>query len=136
MSREVMQQALEALDSDNPDIQLRAAIALRRALETEHKPKPQSYLDEQEVREITAVAIEVGIVPWVKHEVINGYFIPTDEGMDGDQASLIQFGQLLIKQEREACAQLLDKQADLAGDPMDREWAQEMAAAIRARGKE
>jgi len=98
--------------------------------------KLQSYLDEQEVREITAVAFKVGIVPWVKHEVINGYFIPTDEGMDGDQASLIQFGQLLIKQEREACAQLLDKQADLAGDPMDREWAQEMAAAIRARGKE
>jgi len=31
--REVMQQALEALDSDNPDIQLRAAIALREALE-------------------------------------------------------------------------------------------------------
>ena len=33
--RELMQQALEALDSDNPDIQLRAAIALRQALETE-----------------------------------------------------------------------------------------------------
>ena len=31
--RELMQQALEALDSDNPDIQLRAAIALRQALE-------------------------------------------------------------------------------------------------------
>jgi len=38
MSREVMQQALEALDSDNPDIQLRAAIALRKALETEPEP--------------------------------------------------------------------------------------------------
>lgn len=35
MSREVMQQALEALQSENPDIQLRAAIALRKALETE-----------------------------------------------------------------------------------------------------
>jgi|GEM_PF-3515799 len=33
--REVMQQALEALESDNPDIQLRAAVALRRALEAE-----------------------------------------------------------------------------------------------------
>lgn len=39
-----------------------------------------------------------------------------------------------ILAEREAIAQSLDKQADLAGDPMDREWAQEMAAAIRARG--
>jgi hypothetical protein len=33
-----MQMALEALDSDNPDIQLRAAIALRQALETEQEP--------------------------------------------------------------------------------------------------
>jgi len=30
--RELMQQALEALDSDNPDIQLRSAIALRERL--------------------------------------------------------------------------------------------------------
>jgi len=34
-NREVMQQALEALDSENPDIQLRAALALRTALEQE-----------------------------------------------------------------------------------------------------
>ena len=31
----LMQQALEALDSDSPDIQLRAAIALRKALNRE-----------------------------------------------------------------------------------------------------
>ena len=37
MVRELMQQALEALESDNPDIQLRAAIALRQALETERE---------------------------------------------------------------------------------------------------
>ena len=30
--RELMQQALEAMESDNPDIQLRAAIALRARL--------------------------------------------------------------------------------------------------------
>jgi hypothetical protein len=35
-SREVMQQALEALDSDHSDIQLRAALALREALAQEH----------------------------------------------------------------------------------------------------
>jgi len=127
MSREVMQQALEALDSDNPDVQLRAAIALRKALETEPEPKPQSYLDEQEARETTAVAIEVGIVPWVKHEFINGRFIPTDEGMDGDQASLIQFGQLLIKQEREACAKIADRWPDYD--------VEGLAVAIRARGE-
>lgn len=39
-----------------------------------------------------------------------------------------------VRAEREAIARSLDKQADLAGDPMDREWAQEMAAAVRARG--
>jgi hypothetical protein len=38
MSREAMQMALEALDSDNPDIQLRAAIALRQALEEKQEP--------------------------------------------------------------------------------------------------
>jgi hypothetical protein len=91
--------------------------------------KPQSYLDEQEVREITAVAIEAGIVPWVKHEFINGCFIPTDEGMDGDQASLIQFGQLLIKQEREACALLCETMGEDGYG-----WVS-ITAAIRARGQ-
>jgi len=31
--KELMEQALEALDSDSPDVQLRAAIALRQALD-------------------------------------------------------------------------------------------------------
>lgn len=39
------------------------------------------------------------------------------------------------KAEREAIAQSLDKQADLACDEIDRQWAQEMAAAVRARGE-
>jgi len=39
-----------------------------------------------------------------------------------------------VKAEREAIARSLDKQADIASDLMDRKWAQEMAAAIRARG--
>jgi hypothetical protein len=39
-----------------------------------------------------------------------------------------------IKNEREAIAKSLDKQADLACDEIDRQWAQEMAAAVRARG--
>lgn len=41
-----------------------------------------------------------------------------------------------VRAEREAIARSLDKQADLAGDPMDRKWAQEMAATIRARGEQ
>jgi hypothetical protein len=43
------------------------------------------------------------------------------------------FAELVRADEREACAQSLDKQADLACDAFDRQWAQEMAAAVRAR---
>ena len=39
-----------------------------------------------------------------------------------------------VRNEREAIAKSLDKQADLACDGIDRKWAQEMAAAVRARG--
>ena len=39
-----------------------------------------------------------------------------------------------LEDEREAIAQSLDKQAELAADEIDRQWAQEMAAAVRARG--
>jgi HEAT repeat protein len=38
MSIEAMKQALEALESDNPDIQLRAAIALRQELAMSKPP--------------------------------------------------------------------------------------------------
>lgn len=38
-----------------------------------------------------------------------------------------------VKAEREAIAQSLDKQADLAADYFDRRWAMEMAKAVRAR---
>ena len=39
-----------------------------------------------------------------------------------------------VRNEREAIAKSLDKQADLACDEIDRKWAQEMAASVRARG--
>ena len=44
------------------------------------------------------------------------------------------FAALVAAAEREAIAKSLDKQADLACDEFDRQWAQEMAAAVRARG--
>jgi hypothetical protein len=47
MSIEVMKQALEALDSDNPDIQLRAATALRAAIE---QPREWVELTDDEAR--------------------------------------------------------------------------------------
>lgn len=40
---------------------------------------------------------------------------------------------MAVVAEREVIAQSLDKQADLACDEIDRQWAQEMAAAVRAR---
>lgn len=47
---------------------------------------------------------------------------------------LTNFDALVRADEREVIAQSLDKQADLACDEIDRQWAQEMAAAVRARG--
>lgn len=47
---------------------------------------------------------------------------------------LERFAALVAAAEREVIAQSLDKQADLACDDIDRQWAQEMAAAVRARG--
>ena len=47
MSIEVMRQALEALDSDSPDIQLRAATALRAAIE---QPRQWVELTDDEAR--------------------------------------------------------------------------------------
>lgn len=43
--RELMQQALDALDSDNPDIQLRAATALRARL-AQPEPEPVAWMYE------------------------------------------------------------------------------------------
>ena len=47
---------------------------------------------------------------------------------------LERFSSLVAAAEREAIAKSLDKQADLACDEIDRKWAKEMAAAVRARG--
>jgi len=48
MSIEAMKQALEALDSDNPDIQLRAAIALRTAIAEAEKQEPVAWIKRSE----------------------------------------------------------------------------------------
>ena len=47
--------------------------------------------------------------------------------------SLERFAALVAAAEREAIAQSLDKQADLAADDIDRQWAMEMAKAVRSR---
>jgi len=59
--------------------------------------------------EIIQMAVECGIIPWTKHEYIgNKRFTATDDGLDGDAASLVQFFQMAVAHEREACAQRLD----------------------------
>lgn len=42
---------------------------------------------------------------------------------------------MAVEAEREMIVRSMDKQADLAPDEIDRQWAQEMAAAIRARSR-
>ena len=49
MSIDVMKQALDALDSDHPDIKLRAAIALRAAIEQAQEPRQWQGLTADEI---------------------------------------------------------------------------------------
>ena len=63
--------------------------------------------------EIIEMAVECGIIPWTKHEYIGDQkFTATDEGLDGDIASLIQFFQMATTHEREACAKIADTWKD------------------------
>ena len=75
--------------------------------------------------DITRMAREAGLV-----RAGDGWTEPHRWGL----AEIEAFAALVAAAEREAIAQSLDKQADLAADEIDRQWAQEMAAAVRARG--
>ena len=61
--------------------------------------------------EIIEMATASGIIPWTKHEYIGGNkFSASDEGLDGDRTSLIQFGKLIAEKEREVVANwIMDK---------------------------
>ena len=61
MSIEAMKQALDALDSDNPDIQLRAAIALRQSIEQAEKQEPVAWVQDVEFEQLPEFAFS-----WVK----------------------------------------------------------------------
>ena len=53
--------------------------------------------------DIIGMAADAGIIPWTKHEYVGGKnFSASDEGLDGDLASLIQFADLVASAEREA----------------------------------
>ncbi len=83
--------------------------------------------------EIIQMAVECGIIPWTKHEYIGDQkFTATDDGLDGDLASLVQFFQMATAHEREACAKVCDEQTQ--GKAEWKEGAIACANAIRARG--
>ena len=57
--------------------------------------------------DIIRMAVDAGIIPWTKHEYVGGKnFSASDEGLDGDLASLIQFAALVASAEREQCKKL------------------------------
>ena len=61
-------------------------------------------------KEIIEMAAAAGIIPWTKHEHVGGNnFSASDEGLDGDLASLIQFAKLVAAKEREACAKVAEE---------------------------
>ena len=84
-------------------------------------------------QEIIEMAVAAGIIPWTKHEHVGGNnFSASDEGLDGDLASLIQFAKLVAAKEREACAE----RAWIALVKHKQPWnvRQDVTDAIRARG--
>ena len=78
--------------------------------------------------EIIRMAVDAGIIPWTKHEYVGGKnFSASDEGLDGDLASLIQFAELVASAEREACAKICEEHST---------WTGRMCAeTIKARGQ-
>ena len=87
--------------------------------------------------EYIEMAVAAGIIPWTKHEHIGGNnFSASDEGLDGDLASLIQFAKLVAAKEREACATVCDRL--LANPNTGGGWSDatiECSVQIRARGE-
>ena len=89
--------------------------------------------------QIIEMAVAAGIIPWTKHEHVGGNnFSASDEGLDGDLASLIQFAKLVAAKEREACAKVCEAGINNATDWDSSAWDQaceNRAYAIRSRGR-
>ena len=93
--------------------------------------------------DIIRMAVDAGIIPWTKHEYVGGKnFSASDEGLDGDLASLIQFAELIASAEREACAKIAEYKLDdkgLTAPDSPKEWwnlaCKNILDAIRARGQ-
>ena len=83
--------------------------------------------------DIIRMAVDAGIIPWTKHEYVGGKnFSASDEGLDGDLASLIQFAELVASAEREACAKWCETLNFIDGTGTAEAFADE----VRNRGQE
>ena len=82
--------------------------------------------------EYIEMAVAAGIIPWTKHEHVGGNnFSASDEGLDGDLASLIQFAKLVAAKERDECA----KRAAIALLGTLKTTSERVLKAILARGE-
>ena len=110
----LLRQALEALDSDNPDIQLRAATYLRQAL-VDADDISEKRVDEKAKRELVRMAREAGLAYGSDEKPLN---------------SVTRFAALVAAHERRACVKVVK---DYCGAWDDKGYA--LAAATRARGE-
>ena len=63
--------------------------------------------------EILQLADQCGVIAVTKHEWDGKQFNHTDDYLDGDGAALIIFAKLVAQHEREACAEVCKKHADV-----------------------
>jgi hypothetical protein len=80
MSIEAMKQALEALESDNPDIQLRAAIALRQSIEQAQKQESITVLPDGSAFAVMSWPLPKDHWLYAEREYRDGEFEPVELG--------------------------------------------------------
>ena len=95
--------------------------------EVHRKAVMQAKTEQDKVKAAALAMIETPV------EMIKAIMLKHEMAVIEVMSELHEAKEAAIRAEREAIAQSLDKQADLAADEIDRQWAQEMAAAIRAR---
>ena len=142
-----MHQALEALESDNPDIQLRAAIALRERLaQPQMQPcagrncgstnpnqhSAECFEDYEKATGQGAALVAADernkLVAWmIKHSYATGHG-------DTIEDLLRELEWQIVEREREACAVIAETPISGEQDDITMEAKDRAAAAIRARG--
>lgn len=121
--KELMQQALDALNHLNVQDRVQIITALRERLaQSQMQPCAGRNCGSTNPNLHSAECFE-------DYDKATG----ADSNCTWTQEHWTEYERSIAAAEREAIAQSLDKQADLACDEIDRQWAQEMAAAVRAR---